>query len=168
MVDSKSPDGSAHPSTSTQPSPSPSEGAGAGAVASTGSASVTAVRESPTSDGDRALVVGRVGEHGLAILRKRSADAPLEAGIVHPLREGQAIHGEVVKLTPRADEPLICDVDVHIDARANARPGTNVLAGTGGDGAPAARKGPAKVASPRFRDGWDRVFGGRSGSDLPN
>ena len=128
--------------------------------------SALTAQPAPAETRDLALVVGRVGDDGLAIVRKRSPDAPLEAGIVQPLRDGQAIHGEVVKLTPRADAPLVCDVEVHHDGRTR-----NATAASRSDAAepPAlTRKGPAKVASPRFRDGWDRVFGGRREDDLPN
>jgi hypothetical protein len=112
------------PDAPTTPAPSSSDAA-------------RATSEASDTAGDRALVVG-ASEDGssLAILRKRSADAPLEAGIVRPLQEGAPIHGEVIRLAPRPDAPLVCDVEVQLDAR----------------------KGPPKVASSRYREGWDRVF----------
>ena len=52
---------------------------------------------------------------------------------------------EVVKLSPRPDAPNVCDVEVKIPA---AQPR-----------APARGKGPARVASQSYREGWEEIFG---------
>ncbi len=83
---------------------------------------------SPTEDG-----------RGWNVLRRRGER--LEAGVLHPAREGQPIHGELVRLSPREGTPL-CDVEVLHDARP-----------------PTER--PALVASARYRDGWERIWGDR-------
>lgn len=77
---------------------------------------------------------------GFHVLRKRG-DA-IEAGVVRAMREGQPLHGELVKLAPRAGTPLF-DVEVLHDARA----------GSGALGR------PARVSSAKFREGWDRIWG---------
>lgn len=98
--------------------------------------------------GDRAFVLGETSDKkGLAVLRQRADDAPVEAGVVRALREGEPITGEVVSLTPQKDEPRLCDVKVHLDARPKPEA--------------AGHKGPPRVASEQYRDGWDRLFGAR-------
>ncbi len=97
--------------------------------------------------GDRALILGRVDADGVAILRKRDAVAEVEAGVVRPLRQGQPITGEVLRLTPTADEPRLCDVKVELPAPTQP-----------------ARHGPPKVATTAYRDGWDAIFGVPAGA----
>lgn len=87
---------------------------------------------------------------GLVVLRQRAPAAEPEVGLLRPMREGKPIHGEVVKLTPRAATPLLCDVEVTLPAPAAAVPAAK------------AHKGPARVANARYRDGWERVFASRS------
>jgi hypothetical protein len=84
---------------------------------------------------------------GLHVLRKRG-DA-IEAGVVRAMREGQPLHGELVKLAQREGTPLF-DVEVLHDARSQTPP---------------PRLGrPARVASARFREGWDRIWGEQDGA----
>jgi len=89
---------------------------------------------------DVALVWGR-SEDGetLGVLRKRGER--VEPALVRRAREGQPIHGELVRLTPR-EEPNLFDVDVLHDARAPQQE----------------QGGPAQVASNAYRKGWDRLF----------
>lgn len=82
---------------------------------------------------------------GLHVLRKRGE--VIEAGVVRAMREGQPIHGELVKLAQREGTPLF-DVEVLHDARRDA-----ATAGLGR---------PARVSNAKFREGWDRIFGGSS------
>ena len=97
---------------------------------------------------DRALILGVVGElpeqKGVAILRQRAEGAPIEAGIVRKVREGEPIVGELVTLKPTSEGSPLCDVEVHLDAPSGSRTPT---------------KGPARVASNAYRSGWDEVFG---------
>lgn len=78
---------------------------------------------------------------GMHVLRKRG-DA-LELGTLRAAREGQPLHGELVRLAHREGTPLFDVETLHAPAPARGR--------------------PAKVASDRFRDGWDRIWG-REGS----
>jgi hypothetical protein len=104
--------------------------------------------------GDVAFVVGKE-EDGLHILRQRTQDAPLEAGIVKPLAEGRPISGEVISLNRRNDVPYLFDVKTELDvsppkgsaeAESEEQP-------TG--------HGPAQVATEAYRKGWDAIWGGR-------
>lgn len=94
---------------------------------------------------DVALVWGatRDGEM-LGVLRKRGDS--IEPALVRKAREGEPIHGELVRLTPR-EEPLLYDVDVVYDGRR---------------GTQADRSGPPQVASEQYRKGWDRLFKARA------
>jgi hypothetical protein len=82
---------------------------------------------------------------GFHVLRKRG-DA-IEAGVVRAMRDGQPLHGELVKLAPREGTPLF-DVEVLHDARSHTSPAREQGLGR-----------PARVASARFREGWDRIWG---------
>lgn len=96
--------------------------------------------------GDVALVFGK-DEHGTHILRRRSEDAPVEAGVLRPLQSGKPIEGEVISLSPRGDTPLLFDVKSELPSPYPApRPTSD---------------GPAQVASDAYRKGWDAVWGRR-------
>jgi hypothetical protein len=102
--------------------------------------------------GDVAFVFGK-DERGLHILRRRSEDAPVEAGVMEPLAEGRPITGEVVSLKQRKDLPFLFDVKT-------------VLEGQESGGAPEGdTQGPAQVATDSYRKGWDAMWGGRRSSN---
>ena len=93
----------------------------------------------PKPTADRALVVAELPEQkGVAVLRQRGEGAPIEAGVVRAVKEGEPIVGELVSLKPTSEGSPLCDVEVHVDAR---------------------HAGPARVASNAYRSGWDEVFG---------
>lgn len=75
---------------------------------------------------------------GYRVLRQRGET--LQAGVVRPLENGKPIHGEVVRLTPREESPLLFDVDVQHDAGS------------------ASLGRPAKVATDKYRSGWDSIW----------
>jgi hypothetical protein len=89
-------------------------------------------------DPDVVLVYGR-SEDGkeYGVLRQRGSE--IEAGTMRPLDEGKPIHGEVVRLKPRQESPVLFDVEVAHDARLS----------TGR---------PAKVASEQYRKGWESIW----------
>ena len=86
---------------------------------------------------------------GLRVLRKRGE--ALEVGELRGIREGQPIHGDVVKLTPREGQERVFDVEVLLKAPA-PRPGPP-------------RAGPAQVATAAYRTNWESIFGS---GDAPN
>jgi hypothetical protein len=92
---------------------------------------------------DVALVCG-VSEdgQGLDIIRKRGER--IETGTVRRLEQGKPIHGEVVRLRPREQTPLVCDVEVELRPQESA---------------PAALSGPAQVATETYRKNWDAIYG---------
>jgi len=95
--------------------------------------------------GDVAVVFGK-DENGTHILRRRSEDAPVEAGVLRPLQSGKPIEGEVVSLSPRPEGPLLFDVKSELPSPYPA---------------PRATDGPAQVATDAYRKGWDAVWGRR-------
>jgi hypothetical protein len=101
---------------------------------------------------DVVLVQGStVDGQGAKVLRARPGQ--LEAGEVRPLREGQPLApgGEVVRLVERSGSPLVYDVKVDY-----ALPGPRVRTPSG----------PAQVASPAYRDSWDRTFAAKRSKEL--
>jgi hypothetical protein len=102
-----------------------------------------AERTGPT--GDVAFIFGK-DEQGTHVLRRRSDDAPVEAGILRPLQSGKPIDGEVVSLSPRKDAPLLFDVKSELPSPYPARPTSD---------------GPAQVATEAYRKGWDAMWGRR-------
>lgn len=103
---------------------------------------------------DVAVVCGPTPDgQGVNILRKRGER--IEAGTVRKLEAGKPIVGEVVRLTPRPDAPLVCDVDVELPAPTSS---TSLA-------------GPAQVASDEYRKNWDAIYKTRtvkSGSGIGN
>jgi hypothetical protein len=99
--------------------------------------------------GDVAAVCGK-DERGVHILRRRSEDGPIEAGIVQPLVEGKPLTGEVISLRRREDVPFLFDVTTEISTEPETEP-----ASTGG---------PARVSTDSYRRGWEAIWGARSRS----
>lgn len=104
---------------------------------------------------DVALIHGVTDEGDLRVLRKR-ADR-LEFGAVRPLREGMPITGEVVRLTPRKEFPLLCDVKTEFQP---SEPKRDVA-----EPSSVPHKGPARVASKSYRNNWDLIWNRPGSSD---
>jgi hypothetical protein len=93
----------------------------------------------------------------LAVLRAR--DDRIEAGIVRKVKSGESVLGELVRLKPRADFPLLCDVEVELaspvdrasDVRSREQPPP-------ANASKLSHGGPAQVATPRYRDNWDAIW----------
>jgi hypothetical protein len=87
---------------------------------------------------DVVLVYGRHEDgKGYEVLRQRG-DA-IQAATMRPLDEGKPIHGEVVRLQPREDSPVLFDVQVEHTPRIS--------------------KGrPPKVATEQYRKGWESIW----------
>ena len=86
---------------------------------------------------------GQTAGDAYSVVRRRGDT--VELGALQKLEEGKPIHGEIVKLNRRAEHPLFFDVDVLADT------------------SPAARSGPAQVATQAYRENWDAVFGAPKG-----
>lgn len=114
----------------------------------------------PTSDKtkttDVALVQGPTDDgKGARILRYR--DGTLSAGEVRPAEEGKPLAGdsELVKLTPRSDDPAFCDVEVLHKSPTTVTPEQRKQG-----------HGPARVSSDVYRKNWNQVFA-RRGEKVP-
>jgi hypothetical protein len=138
-----------------------------------------AASDTDIGDGDVALVCGKDAE-GIYILRRRSQESPIEAGLLRPMREGRPIVGEVVSLKARADLPMVFDVKSEFSTTPiaalppsqdgeNAENAENTYEGgdrsdrTGGR-MPGDR--PALVTNAAYRKGWDAVWGRRRDRSL--
>ena len=98
---------------------------------------------------DLILVHGK-SELGWHVLRKKGDE--LSLGAMKPLEEGKPIDGEVVKLSPREEHPMLFDAETQLPAPR------------------ASSKGPPQVATQAYRDGWNAIWGKkrRSKTDRPN
>ena len=101
------------------------------------------------------VLIHNVSADGKRIDVLRYRNERVEHGALRPVQQGQPVHGELVRLRPRPDFPLLCDVSVEL-AAPKAAPPT--------DSPSLPRKGPAQVATERYRNNWDRIWK----RDLPN
>ena len=85
-------------------------------------------------------------EDGEGIRALRSRPRRLELAEIRPTRPGKPISGELVRLHPRKETPLLCDVEVQYSAEES-----------GGDAT--GHDGPPRVATRSYRDNWEMVFG---------
>jgi hypothetical protein len=98
---------------------------------------------------DLVLVRGRTEDgKGLEVLRSKADQ--VEAGIMKPLEEGKPLDGEVVKLTPRPECPLLFDAETQFSTNEVTRQHPELPARTTG--------GPPQVASDEYRRNWDAIY----------
>ena len=96
---------------------------------------------------DTVLIQGVSSDgESLAVLRAR--EDRVEAGVVRKVKDGEPLMGELVRLRPRPEFPLLCDVDVELPSPAARTAETPKLS----------HGGPAQVATPRYRDNWDAIW----------
>ena len=102
---------------------------------------------------DVVLVQGMTEDGGgLRVVRKR--EEKVESGEIRAVVEGRPLAGDLVKLRPREEHPLL--FDVHVEYAADEAP-------------TAARKGPPKVSTAPYREGWEAIWGDDPPtSELPN
>ena len=105
-------------------------------------------REPPAKD---IVLLGPPTADGAGVHVLRARNEGIEAGELRGLQEGRPITGEVVTLQPRKDNPRLCDVK-----SSYSPPGAATLQ--------LGHKGPAKVATEAYREGWDEVFGSKPSS----
>jgi hypothetical protein len=117
---------------------------------------------------DLVLIHGRTKDGaGLGVLRAR--DERLEIGTMRPLEEGKPIHGEVVKLTPRPEMPLLFDAETQFSSLSSLSSPSALSAPEAPtaetDAAPQSRElaaaagvGPPQVASEAYRKNWDAIW----------
>jgi len=93
---------------------------------------------------------------GFKVLRKRAQSDEVEAGVIRPLKEGRAIHGEVVRMKARPESPVVFEMET--DKELSSLPEARA----------SERGGPAQVATEKYRQGWDGIWGRRRISSTPN
>jgi len=97
---------------------------------------------------DVVLVYGRSDDgQGYDVLRQKGEE--IQAGTMRPLVEGKPIHGEVVRLKPRNDSPVLFDVQVQHET-------------------PSSLGRPAKVATERYRRGWESIWANKQNARALN
>ena len=113
--------------------------------------------EKKSDDFDVVLVHGETGDgEGARVLRARPGR--LEAGEMRPVREGRALTpgGEVVHLAQRPEAPFAYDVESSFQIPGKPEEQERSAGG------------PAQVATPAYRDSWERTFGARKRRELAN
>lgn len=116
-------------------------------------------RDETSRDEDVALVIGRDEERGaLKVLRKRGDK--IERGIVVAAEPGKPLMGDLVRLKPRPELPILCDVETLWEFREPRGSDEEAPRGT-------RHAGPCRVTSEAYRRGWDRTFGRRDPTDGP-
>ena len=90
------------------------------------------------------------------VLRKRGDQ--LEAGCLRPMESGKPLTGDLVRLRPRPQLPLLFDVEVEVASPLAAQPSSRDAVG------------PARASSSRYRRGWESIWGSDPGAEdaLPN
>jgi hypothetical protein len=111
------------------------------------------------------------GGEGIRVVRKR--EDSIELGELRPMREGQPIHGEVVRLTQREEHAMLFDCEVLVPSppRLPAKPEAAVAAPSEAKAQePSAvpHKGPPRVTNDAYRGGWDLIFGRKRPDDALN
>jgi hypothetical protein len=113
-----------------------------------------------------AIVIHGVSEDGESMAVLRARDDRLEAGVLRTVKPGKPVEGELLKLTPRPEFPLICDVEVEVPAGTiNATGGSDRAEGL----SPREGRGrPAQVATESYRENWDAIWRKPSKKALAN
>lgn len=96
---------------------------------------------------------------GFKVLRKRAQSDEVEAGVIRPLKEGRAIHGEVVRMKARPESAVVFEMETDKELSSPPEPP---------EARDAERGGPAQVATEKYRQGWDGIWGRRRISSTPN
>lgn len=102
---------------------------------------------------------------GTRVLRQR--EGRLEIGCIRPVVSGQALTGELVRLSPRPELPALFDVKVEVAAPGARPPDAGEATAPPSEARTAQRThaGPARVSTPHFREGWDAIWGKKTVAD---
>jgi len=133
----------------TEPPKAPESPAASG-VSSRSAPPPTTTAPAPASgEGKQDVVLlGPPTADGAGVHVIRAREERIETGELRALQEGKPIVGEVVTLKPRKENPRVCDV-------------ADSFSSEGGR----SHKGPARVSSQAYRDGWDEIFGSKPERD---
>lgn len=114
-----------------------------------GSKSAQVDSESTESKASDTVLIHSVSGDGETLGVLRAREDRVEAGVVRKVKDGEAIMGELVRLKPRPEFPLLCDVDVEVpspSAKSSAPPPK------------LSHGGPAQVATASYRANWDAIW----------
>ena len=112
--------------------------------------------ESAPSEPIDVLFVGTPASEGGGAPVVRLREGRVETGELREAQEGKPIVGELVKLSKRPEHERLFNVEV---LAKGAEPPARALE----------HKGPARVATEKYRQGWDAIFGARPpADDKPN
>lgn len=81
----------------------------------------------------------------------RARENRVEAGVVRKVKDGEPLLGDLIRLKPRPESPLLCDVEVEVPSSLPRSDAAQRLS----------HGGPAQVATPRYRDNWDAIWSKR-------
>jgi hypothetical protein len=95
----------------------------------------------PKCHGEDVLFMGPPLNNGLSPFLRHRSDCSTETGLARVVREGEPLHNRALLLERRKDSPGTFNV------RGTYSPDSS-------------QSGPPKVATPEYRTGWDRIFGG--------
>lgn len=105
------------------------------------------------------MLIHGVSEDGESMAVLRAREDRVEAGVIRTVKEGEVPQGELLKLTPRPETPLICDVETQLPA--------GVINASGGSDRKTSHHGPAQVATREYRSNWDKIWA-RPKNSKPN
>lgn len=125
------------------------------------------------------LLIHGVSEDGDSFAVLRAREDRVEAGIVRKVKDGESLHGELLRLTPRPESPLLCDVEVQYAPPTSGASDVRAREQTGApapDGAEASAQrfrklthgGPAQVATSDYRANWDAIWSRPPKPGAPN
>ncbi len=114
--------------------------------------------DSPASKHDDTILIHGVSDDGESLAVLRAREDRVEAGVVRKAKEGQPVLGELLRLKPRPEFPLLCDVEVTL-------PGTTASAASDSE-RKLSHGGPAQVATASYRANWDAIWSKKKSSTL--
>jgi hypothetical protein len=110
---------------------------------------------------DTVLIHG-VSDDGESFAVLRAREDRLEAGVVRKVKDGEPLHGELLRLTPRPESPLLCDVEVQYAPPRADTSATRASTSPEAELPPRAPQlkhgGPAQVATSSYRANWDVIW----------
>ncbi len=99
------------------------------------------------------LFLHSLSEDGKGIRVVRARESSLELAEIRPVSESEPIKGELVRLKQRREHARLFDVETVLPQEPPRQ---------------SAHKGPPKVSTQSFREGWDTVFAGARKKELLN
>src|SRR5690606_32734617 len=103
-----------------------------------------------------AVLIQGISQDGETMAVLRAREGAVETGLLRTVKEGQPVDGELLKLSPHPEFPLLCDVEVQVPAGALNAPGGSDAKAEHSDGGGLGR--PPQVATSSYRRNWDAIW----------